>query len=325
MPADHRPPRLAPERATSRPGEAIAPFTATTYATRRPASLVRASTRLQPRDHALALLLDDHRVLTTAQLAAVLFNAPRTCARRLADLRTIGFIDRFTAHRPGRRPLTCWVPGLLSARYAALTRGHRPPTPAAVRERQDATLASPQLAHTLGVNQFFIDLLTHARSNPATRLARWWPAPRAAAAVGRRISPDGHGIWRHDDREVGFWLEHDTGTEPLTRVTAKLHAYQRLHTDGGPNYPILFWLPTTTRETNLHRHLAELPPIGATIATAARDAAANPTQPVWLLATDTGRQRRTLADLPADAGHPGPYHPGPATPDDDPLHLIAFD
>jgi hypothetical protein len=131
------------------------------------------------------------------------------------------------------------------------------------------------------------------------------------------VRPDGHGIWRDRDTTTGFYLEHDTGTEPIRRLVAKLEPYRRLRRDGGAGYPVLFWLPTTARETNLHARLAEVSPPGVPVATAARDAAADPAQPVWRLAGN-GPGRLRLADLPNDPGRPGPYNPGPATADQNP-------
>src|SRR3954465_11422245 len=85
-----------------------------------PPFLLALSDRLQPRDYTLALLLDEHRVLTTPQITAVLFRSARTCRNRLDVLRRIGFIDRFTPHRPGAAAPPHWVAGILAARYAAL-------------------------------------------------------------------------------------------------------------------------------------------------------------------------------------------------------------
>ena len=62
----------------------------------------------------------------------------------------------------------------MAARYAALSQDKRPLSPKALRERQDGIVATTQLEHLVGGNQFFIDLLTHARAHPGTRLARWW-------------------------------------------------------------------------------------------------------------------------------------------------------
>jgi hypothetical protein len=60
-------------------------------------------------------------------------------------------------------------------------------------------------------NQFFIDLIAHARDRTGTRLARWWSATRTAAAFAGRIHPDGHGVWEADGGGVGCFLEYDRG------------------------------------------------------------------------------------------------------------------
>jgi hypothetical protein len=36
-----------------------------------------------------------------------------------------------------------------------------------------------------------------------------------------------------------------------------------------------------------------------------------------------GRRRHRLAELPADIGAPGPFHPGPPTIEQDPLYLLG--
>jgi hypothetical protein len=316
MTSRHHAARPIPEGDTSRPGEAtsrhtsIGPF------------LLALSSRLRPRDYVLALLLDEHRVLTTPQIAAILFQSLRTCRNRLDALRHLGFVDRFTPHLTGTTAPAHWVAGTLAARYAALYHGQRPPSPKLLRERQDAVVASPQLAHLIGVNQFFIDLLVHARATPGATLFRWWSASRTSAAFGRRIRPDGHGVWSDDGATTWFWLEHDTGTETLGRLLAKVEAYRRLHRDGGPQLPVLFWLPTAAREANLHMRLATVSRSGVTVATAARDSVTNaglgPSDAVWRLAGN-GRHRIALANLPSDPGQPGPFSPGPPTADDHPL------
>jgi Replication-relaxation len=289
----------------------------------RPAgSLLEASARLLPRDYVIATLLGEHTTLTTAQIAAVLFTSETTCAHRLRALRRLGFIDRII--RPGAaRAGACWVPGPLSARYVALSRGERPPSLAALRERQDAVLSRPDLGHLLGANQFFVDLLAHARAHPGSGLDRWWSEQRTAAALGRRARPDGHGVWRDARGTTAWFLEMDTGTEPIGRLVAKLGPCQRLRGDGGPAYPVLFWLPSRRREQNLHRRLAESRPTGVTVATAAREGLGRlgPADPVWRVCGN-GRRRLALAELPCALGQPGPYHPGPPAPQDDPLHAL---
>ena len=286
-------------------------------------SLREISWRLETRDHVLADLLHEHRTLTTAQITAILFTSQRTCRNRLGVLRKLNFVDWFIPVRHGIRLPAHWVPGLLSARLIALRDGDRTPTAKALRELQDQMVATSHLNHIDGTNQFFVDLIAHSRHHPDTRLMRWWPGNRTAAALGRRVHPDGHGVWRDSAREVGFFLEYDTGTETLATVAAKLAPYRRLRVDGGPAWPVLFWLPSTARETNLHKRLNGMAPLGVTVATATREHATNlgPAGPVWKVAGN-GRRRLHLAELPSHPGQPGPYHPGPPTPEQDPLHLL---
>lgn len=281
-------------------------------------TLLDLSKRLRPRDFAIAHLLDQHIVLTTTQLALVFFDSPITCQHRLHTLRKLRFIDRFVCNRPGApRPLY-WVSGPLSARYVALAGEDVPPTSKALRERQDRIFASPRLDHLLGINEFFIQLLVHARHHPQTRLARWWSERDASAAYGRRIHPDGHGVWTSGGRSVGFFLEYDTGSEPLSRLVGKLASHRRLRSDGGPSYPVLFMLPSRTREQNLHRRFAEGLNAGVVVATTSPDSGTNPADAVWRL-VGNGRHRLPLADLASSHGQPSPINPGAPTPAQDPL------
>lgn len=288
-------------------------------------SLRAISWRLESRDYVLAHLLDEHRTLTTDQIAAVLFSSPRTCRNRLDTLRGMGFVDWFIPVRHGVRLPAHWVPGLLSARYVALCRGERPPTPSAVRQLQDRMVASAHLAHADGTNQFGVDLLGHARGRPECDLVRWWSGSRIAAACGRRVHPDAHGVWRVDGHDNGWYLEWDSGSESLGTLTAKLAPYRRLRADGGPGWPVLFWLPTSVREANLHRRLSMMGALGVVVATASRDRAAavdgGPAGAVWKLAGN-GRRRLGLAELPSRSEGAGPYNPGPPTPEQDPLYLL---
>ncbi len=349
------PPRNTPERGTSRSGETTSrspgpgSSTGTIRSGRSPRthpSLLDLTARLTARDLVLARLLAEHKVLTHAQITQVLFTAPGTAANRLARLRRWGVLDRFTPPRsvidtlPEPRGHTCWILGVLGARYVALSDAQRPPTAHAVRERQDAIAASTHLGHTLGVNQVFVDLLAHTRTHPDTHLARWWASARISAALGRRVCPDAHGIWSEGDRQVAWLLEYDTGSEALAHLAAKIVAYRRLRTDGGPAWPVLFHLPGPVREQNLHRHLAAAAPWGSpaspgtglgrgiglgaevVVATTTRERhqQIGPAAPLWRLVGDPDPPRRMI-DLPCAPGRPGPYHPGPPTPHEDPLHL----
>jgi hypothetical protein len=165
---------------------------------------------------------------------------------------------------------------------------------------------------------------------PGTRLARWWSTTRTAAAFANRIHPDGHGVWAADGRSIGFYLEYDRGTMDHRRLAAKLEPYRRLHADGGPDYPILFSLPSRTRERHFHRHLAEaaVPDhrladtlASLTIATCARDRINGQhgvAGTIWRL-VGNGGHRLTLSSLPGHHGDPSPLNPGPPNLNQDPL------
>lgn len=324
QPTDPARPRQAPEGASSRPGE-------DKRGGRRRVptgqDLLRLAHQLQPRDQVIAALLVEHRVLTTSQLAAVLFGSLSAARTRLYRLRARHWVVSFTPVRPGGRVETLWVAGPVAARYVAAQDGIPPPTPRAWRDRAEAIAASAHLTHTVGANQVFVDLLAHARTHPGARLARWWGPVRTAAATGQRVHPDGHGVWAQGGCQIGFWLEYDTGTEPLHRLVAKIDPYARLRRIGGPDYPVLFHLPNQTREANLHRQLAEcedrlLTTVATTTPATVGGTEAGLAGPVWLTGADDERQR--LIDLPGTPGRPGPYHPGPPTLDQDPLRLLGF-
>jgi hypothetical protein len=285
-------------------------------------TLLEVSKRLRPRDYILAELLDDHSTLTTTQIAEILFTSITTCQHRLQALRRMRFIDRFVRNRPGAAQPMCWVPGPLSARYVALARGENPPTARNIQERQDRTVSNPGLDHLLGVNEFFVRLLVHARHHDGARLARWWAERAASAGLGRRVHPDGLGVWTEGGASTGFMIEYDTGSEPLGRLVDKLPAYRRLAADGGPRYVVLFVLPSRVREQNLHRRLGEGLDPGVVVATTSPEAGADPAGSVWRK-LGNGRGRYRLAALPGPLGQSGPLNPGPPGPADDPLHLLT--
>jgi hypothetical protein len=127
-------------------------------------------------------------------------------------------------------------------------------------------------------------------------LDRWWPE-RVATARFPSVAPDGHGLWTASGRTTGIFVECDLGSENLSRLTAKLTGYARLAAAGGPAYPVLFWLGSAERETNLQK-LLRAAPLPVVVATATHDA--DPAAAVWLPAD--GWQRRHLYDLPSDHG-----------------------
>jgi hypothetical protein len=263
--------------------------------------------RLSGRDRLLLSWLAEHYVLSTEQVTAALFPSRRAAQKRLTTLTRIGAVSRFA--------FAATEPGAGSYRYTLGPLGALlhptgftdPDNPAARAprshlERRARILRSPRLAHLLGVNQFFVDLLAHTRTHPDTALERWWSeqhATTAYAATGQTlIRPDGHGVWRVGAARVGFFLEHDTGSEDLPRLIRKLPGYEHLAAAGGPRYPVLLWLPDRRREARVLATLAGVP-TRVPVATAVHSD--DPAGPVWALSTDPAH-RRHLHHLPSDHG-----------------------
>ena len=267
------------------------------------ASVVAAElARLTPRDRHFLDLLDQHRTFTTDQLVDLAFGSVGRARNRLNTLYSRDILDRFRHYqRPGSQAWR-WTLGPVGAALLAAGRGETLPRPAVVRDATARLAMSPTLAHLLTVNGFFVALTARARTYPGARLVRWWNEARCREACGNLVRPDGHGVWADNGRTVPFWVEADLGTETLGRVVGKLTGYAALPPRRA--YPVLFWLPTAARETNLHAHLRRAGvPDGLTVATAAADHAAasgGPAGPVWRILGHPDRVR--LADLPAPGG-----------------------
>jgi len=265
----------------------------------RTASLLAIYPHITNRDRLLLQLLDDHQVLTTDQIHRMLFHARRTCQIRLGELAALGLLDRFRFARDGggSHPWH-WTLGHHGHRFQAAARQRPEPTVRTSRQTVQRLSANPHLAHLLTANEFFVRLAACAREHPETRLDRWWSETLTTKQF-RTITADGHGLWSVADATVGFFLEADTGTEPLSRVVAKLDRYAKLIRRGGPRYPVLFWLGSEQREEHLHRLLrgehGDVP-----VATATHTS--EPAEAVWLPTGATGRVR--LAELPSDHGQP---------------------
>ena len=231
------------------------PGTATRRATRRPAAtadlFAALAARLTGRDRWILGMLAEHRVLTTTQIAALGFPHRRNAERRLAALWQWRCVDRFRPHTVFGAGSAPWHWVLDDAGAAVLTAAYGLPGPAGLAHRRGAALAvahSQRLSHTVGTNTLLAGL---ARTG---QLGCWWGERRCTAAWGDLARPDAAATWHTPTgAAAGYAVEYDTGTEPLTRVAAKLADYADLAAAVGQVLPVLFWLPTATRETALHR------------------------------------------------------------------------
>ena len=280
-------PRTSTHRAATRPAPPRTPASA---------DLALLASRLTDRDRHLCRLLREHRVLTTSQLRDLAFGSLNVAQHRLVALAHLGVLVRFRpvwTHRGGGSAPWHYV---LGPAGAAVLAAEQATTPAQLGYRRDRVLAiahSQRLAHQVGVNGFFTALAARARRHPDAALLAWWSERACAERWGHVVRPDGYGRWRDPDGEVDFFLEYDTGTEPLERLLAKVHAYTELATATDIDTPVLLWLPGPGREAALHQTLGR-PQV--TVATATARLSGHPAGPVWLLAGEAG-PRLTLASL----------------------------
>jgi len=274
---------------------------------RSPQLAAALAARLTARDRWLLRMLHEHRVLTTGQITQLAFGTTRAATARMATLYQYRAVDRFRPLAPaGSSPLHF----ILDEAGAMLLAAEDGITTIALGYRRDRSMAialSPRLAHNTGANGIFTALAATARASTGRQaLECWWGERRCAATWGSHARPDGYGRWSEQapgqpDAVTDFFLEYDTGTEPLSRVVAKLAGYAALAARTGITTPVLFWLPSPGREAALHARLAGPPPPGTPGACAAQI----PGVPVATAAPGTsGQGPAGAAWLPA--GSPGP-------------------
>jgi hypothetical protein len=254
--------------------------------------------RLTPRDRWLIDLLHQHQTFSTEQIAAIGFDNLHTARNRLNLLAHRQVLAQFRdCIRPGSQSWR-WTLGFLGAAYIAARDGTPTPRRATIADRVNRLGASPRLAHLLGVNAFFTDLMAHARHASDTRLDMWWPERDCEKAAGDYTRPDGFGSWTEHHRTLTFWLEYDRATEPAHRVLAKLDGYDRLHQAAHLDHAVLIRMQTARQEQSLHERLTHHPAVAngrLLVATMAAPPTTNPAAPVWL--TPNSRTRLRLADL----------------------------
>lgn len=230
---------------------------------------------LTPRDRWLARVLAEHRVLTAAQITRLAFASTRSANRRLLSLYRWRIVDRFQPYlTTGSTPMHYVLDTAGAAALAAEDGLDTSTKNIGYRHDRAIQIAhSLRLAHTVGVNGFFADLVAIARRSPRDRpgdgvagggpaVTAWWSEARCGRLFGEHVRPDAYGRWREtidgQTSEVEFFLEYDNGTEALRRVAGKLAGYERLAVASGIPTPVLFWLPGLTREANARAALAAI-------------------------------------------------------------------
>lgn len=286
--------------------------------------------RLTTRDRWIAAMLHEHRVLTSDQITALAFPSYRSGAQRLRELWLWSLIDRFRPHtRVGSAPLHYT---LAPAGAEILAAHHGYPSARDIGYHRDTALAvahSLQLAHTVGVNDWFTTLVATAPHRSHQGATAWWSETRCAAHFGDLVRPDAYGRYtttshgKSPDATVEFFLEYDLASESLDQLTRKLDGYHQLAAATGITTPVLVWMPTTQREATARRALSDAwkrleHPRRVPVATAAAalldpgQPHASPAQDVWLPLDQ--QARLTLPGL----AHAWPQHTPQPTPDSRP-------
>ncbi|MCL7377038.1 replication-relaxation family protein [Streptomyces sp. 35G-GA-8] len=285
---------------------------------------VAALTRiLTDRDMWLARMLHEHRVLTTHQIAHLAYTSPRSAQRRLRSLHRNSVLDSF-------RPLT--QTGSAPEHYtlgpagAALLAAHAGCDLAHLGWRPSHTgriAYSPSLGHDLGVNELLTHLAAQARTTPDTGLTVWLSERSCARRWGDIVRPDAYAQWRGGDHVLPFFLEYDTGSQPLSRVEAKLAGYAAFSTSTNTRPALLIHSRTHSRDQAIRRRLATpARELGLNIASSSADFTTSTPQGPWWSPLQPGDTRRTtLTNLAARWPHLGPAAGLEPTDADTPLTL----
>ncbi|GAA2662919.1 replication-relaxation family protein [Streptomyces vastus] len=266
----------------------------------RPADVATLARRLTDRDLWLVRMLHEHRVLTTHQITRLAFTSLRSAQRRLRTLHQHAVLDSF-------RPLT--ASGSAPEHYtlgpagAALLAAHAGLDVAALGWRPTATgriAYSPSLGHDLGVNELLTHLAARAHTRPEAQLALWLSERSAARRWGDIIRPDAYAHYRDDGHLLPFFLEYDTGSQPLPRVEAKLAAYAAFTLATSTSPALLIHTRTASRDQALrHRLTGAARELGLRVATSSADfTTTNPWGP-WWAPLEPGARRTTLTHLAA--------------------------
>jgi hypothetical protein len=207
----------------------------------------------------MARMLHEHKVFTTDQIVELCYPTMRAANHRLLNLYRWRVVDRFQPFvSEGTAPMH-YVLDLAGAVALAYEDGLDPKD---LRYRHDDAVGiahSLRLAHTVGVNGLFTNLVALSRQPQASgRLTAWWSELRCGRLFGDIVRPDAYGRWRENSDEVEFFLEFDFGTEDLTKLASKLYGYHKLAAATGINTPVLIWLTSNRRETNARRALADI-------------------------------------------------------------------
>ena len=236
--------------------------------------LERISDQLTQRDQAVLVAIDEHRFLTTRQIARFCFDdkpneiaALRSTNRALAKLTSLALIaslerriggvragsGSFVWHltEPGTKFLT------VSAQGQESTKRQRSIEP-----------SRTFLEHTLAIAEVHLQLIDHGRDNNLELRhvqlePECWRSYLNPAGGVLRLKPDLAAVTVSATFEDYWLFEIDLATEPPSRIVRKCLQYQEYRNTGSEQktlalFPAVVWIvPTTARKDQLLSRLSD--------------------------------------------------------------------
>lgn len=209
------------------------------------AALAGLSGRLTERDFTIIDALARLGVMTTAQLAAVFFPSVYAAKIRLLTLTQLELLTKFRLPNTGMMRYTLdWAGQALHA----LRTGSKLPSRAEAEWEVQRRCFSPKRAHDEGAVEAVAALHLACRQMGTARITEWLSEAEASVEF-QGMRPDAAFTLETDSRgTLMAWYEHDTGTETLARLTAKVEAYRRRRSPLLPyNRHVLIGCATTAR------------------------------------------------------------------------------
>lgn len=186
------------------------------------AALAGMTARLTERDFALIDALARFGVMTTSQITAVFFPSVTAAKIRLLALADLGLLARARQPRSGMlRHTLDWA----GQAVHALRTGAKPPTPTQAAWEVQRRFLSPRRIHDEGAIEAIAALHLACKQLGRARISEWLSETEASYEF-TGLRPDAAFTVETDDgRSLMAWFEHDTGTETLDRLEAKITAY----------------------------------------------------------------------------------------------------
>lgn len=228
---------------------------------------------LTPRERAILQGLARVQVLTTAQVARLVFEgqeaatALRLARRHLERLRRFGLVRRFADRARDRQ---VGAPGYIHALTAAGLRLSGGQSAMGRRQRAAWRPSYPMLTHRLGISELYVRLVEQENAGgPRLREFRaepdCWRAYTGMAGQRLVLKPDALVRLGVGDTELSTFCEFDLGTERPAIIADKCRAYRTYELSGEEQrqygvFPgVMFIVPTRQRARQIARVIARQP------------------------------------------------------------------